>query len=284
MSSTCILFGHALIVTYDEILALRRNKLQKLLCAVLLCTLSGFSMAGNLKPYPTVPTIFPPSFVGNDLPGMIKQLKSHSKELGLVKSEYVSSDIYRGQTEAISGAFNQLGKMIFVSPVSKTPFMAKQYNADTGNFILSISAHTVKGKYRNFALRSYSMSRDRTYQATNAYGATISVTESHQHYDMLAFEDNLLPDRIESMRSPLDPGDFHVFVPIPPAEAEQVANDLEVVFVCESIPPVMLSFDDRIAPRLDFNYDVNTNVDALTVVIEQLLVINGKTGKVYFAS
>lgn len=263
--------------------------MKKLLGAALLCALSGFTPAGNLEPYTTVPTTFPAGFEGNDLPGVIDTIKAHAKELGLVKSEFTTTDEYSSAMAKAANSLNFGKHWLFTIPAKTLAGGMSRYNADAGVFELKPFSFTVDGEYHD-ALRGFTFKVDadgpsgRQYQASNAFGASVTVTEIHSHHYMLTFWNDRLPRAIENMRDRHDKGLFKMVVPVPPAEAAQIGDDLVAIFVCKIMPPVMFSFDERRGPTLDFHYDSTVNTDALVVDIERVIFINGKTGKVYFTS
>lgn len=157
-----------------------------------------------------------------------------------------------------------------------------QYDADAQRFEIKVLEDfgVIRGNKRDASVRAITVNRsrrERSYEAGNAFGAKVDVTEvAYTSYGLV----------IDGPPPGIGPEREHVFsVPVPVSEAQKVKGGLSVLFVCEphpaAFPATFGGSETTGAPTIATPFQSTTDYSYVRVQLLDVWVFDRNTGRVY---
>lgn len=247
---------------------------------------STYEKARNIEPYAAIPDELPVGFVGNDLRGVIESLQKNGEGLGIIKDEYTPKKDFMKRASDSVERLNTKGKYLFVYSKNTidTYKILSKYDADKQAYKIHLINSKMDDDYKS-SLVGIEFAGDKkdgpSYNASNAFGVAVSVSSLETKGYVLGFSDETINESLKKTRLNQFDRDFSLSIPMSPDEARELNNQVAVVFVSRLAAPPLLEYKTYFSPTIRTPIQASMQYSILYTVIEQLWVVNVKTGKIY---
>jgi hypothetical protein len=239
-----------------------------------------------------------PHYAGNDLREIYQVLESRLSPKGEYEktSEY-EDRLRRAMNEPIAGSLRPNGLLAFVfKPQRRSdsdlthPYLS--YDADKEQMIVNMSpveddrinAHHHDDEISE-AIIWEKGSRSRSYEGSNAFGASTEVTSINQERYALLYDVSIMSHERPSLVSAdgmSDSGEVRFHLPV--AQAKVLSDRLRVLIVCSIKEAPVANGYAYNAPTISDPIEIAIKDNYLHVSLDSIWVFDDETGKVYVKS
>jgi len=224
-------------------------------------------------PFDATSLRLPPHFMGNDI---VRLFKAHEALRKAAKSEYETSDQFNkrmeaGETKLFMGGEKTV-TMSFVAPLKAV------YDADQGVLNVGVECAKFHGVYGRvlYTISVKRYSTNKTYIASNAFGAKINVRETDAESfgigvinaaDLPSSPEDLIDSAIEST----------------PDEARRIKATLSALVICSITRGEELTVDDVLLAKATFDdpREYYEQLHALNAKVLGIWFFDSSSGRIY---
>ncbi|MFL6672898.1 MAG: hypothetical protein ACJ8LG_06380 [Massilia sp.] len=220
----------------------------------------------------------PSHYLGHDCRSFAKKIASLSAE----KGEFETTAAYNERVAAMSnravvGETTLADTVGFVPASDAVSMLTDKYDADRGT--LNVSTYWGGGMQMvgtdivTSTKLTYRPKAHRSYQASNAYGKTVTVESTTYDTCGLAFSNVKYGSYVSSRISEE--------IIMSPEEARAAKGNIAIMYVGNLTSPFRVEFSDYLKPAIDSPREAAWGGDALVMNLSQIWLFNKETGKVY---
>jgi hypothetical protein len=159
--------------------------------------------------------------------------------------------------------------MLFMLPSRECQ---KEYNPITQAFTFKLSWSSLPKRSDLDKLELFTERKSLgTYEASNAFGVTVTVSKMSIKEISLAFVGNRIMYSIK----------YRFDVPVTPSEARESNMDIRCMVLFKTSSPYIVDYSQRLSPTIDFHFSSSLEGTAIVGSIKQLWIINQRNGKIY---
>ena len=229
-------------------------------------------------PFDVETSEIPPGFRGNSCPVIAASVK----KLSTKKDEFETSDAYSERLVSLQNTELAAGLKVGDTMAFRRRDISNQlkYVADVGQmtveFPRAFQTYIPKTRLASAFVRTDTidsvMKSTREYRGSNAFGASAMVTSTQFEVCALAFKN------LSANPGAAAPA---IFADMTPEEARTSKGRMAVLYVGRLAAPFREDFTHYSGPTINSPSEAGWSGDALIFILEQMILYNDQTGKIY---